>query len=216
MVRIAGFFLSDIIKITLFNHIGMNKKIIYVLFSVVAVFVVLIVIVNLLMIQNYANLKKENKAVKEPKIAAHSIKELMESDSPLMCEYSQGSGPAGQLDNGDVTFYADAGKVRLDAILGEASGAASGNDSAVHIIIDTDIEYVWSENNGKNKTGTMYDLVKIGNGELEVPEPGEIVIVEQERELECVPWTADESVFSVPFDVIFLEYPATRETEPEI
>jgi hypothetical protein len=193
----------------------MKKNILYAVLAVV----VLAVLAGFTLIRNSddkAGDKKENKAGDEPKIGIHSIKALAESDLPLMCEYSQGSGPAGQLDNGDVIFYADAGKVRLDAIPGEASGAASGNDSAVHIIIDTDIEYVWSENNGKNKTGTMYDLVRIGNGELEVPEPGKIVIVEQERELECVPWTANESVFSVPSDVIFFEYPATGETEPEI
>lgn len=193
----------------------MNNKIAYVLLSAVIVFVALIAIVNLLMINNYANLKTANKAGDEPKIGVRSIKGLMESDTPLKCGYSRGSGPYGQLDNGDVTFYASGGKVRLDAILNEDPGTASGKGSAVHIIIDTDIEYVWPENNGKNGTGTMYDLVRIGNGELEAPEPGKIVIVDQERELECVAWAADETVLSVPPDVIFLEYPSTGQTEAE-
>ncbi|HOX29728.1 MAG TPA: hypothetical protein P5080_00165 [Candidatus Paceibacterota bacterium] len=154
--------------------------------------------------------KEETKS--ELKISIHSIKELIESDSPLKCEYLRGSGPRGMLDNGDVSFYAAGGKVRLDMDLNEASGAAASG-SSVHVIIDNGIEYVWPETDGNKESGMMYDLVRISNGDLAAPEPGKIVIVEQERDLECVFWTADESVLTVPSEVLFIEYPAIGEAE---
>lgn len=154
----------------------------------------------------------KEEAKSELKISIHSIKELIESDSPLKCEYLRGSGPRGMLDNSDAIFYAAGGRVRLDADLNEDSGAAASGPS-VHVIIENGIEYVWPLTDEKKESGMMYDLVRIGNGELAVPEPGKIVIVEQERELECVAWTADESVLTVPSEVLFIEYPATGETE---
>lgn len=133
----------------------------------------------------------------QSKTVSSTIAALMQEGKPLKCTADLAT--AENKPKQKATFYVTAAKMRNDVTIG-----GNGNTSKIHVIIDNEWQYVWKD--GQTSTEQSMTPSKLNIGALTASAGAadeSMPILNQQMELACSPWTADETVFTPPSDIEF-------------
>jgi hypothetical protein len=127
-----------------------------------------------------------------------SLKELMASNKPVKCEYSDT-----QADGSSVkgTSYIANGQVR-----GDFSSTANGQTMTGHMIMKDNMVYTWVDG---QKTGYKMSV----NASTTAQTSQQQVNVDQKMNYDCDNWNADNSMFTLPAGVTFTDMNAFLKTQ---
>lgn len=128
-----------------------------------------------------------------------SISELLAQNQNLMCTYS-GTDEQGNANSGLV--YLSDGRMS-----GNFSLRAPGEDAiASRLINDGQHQYSWLEGEDEGVKISLEQIDVQSNGDTQSQEPASSVDQDQDYNFQCEEWSVDESRFSPPGDIDFVDF----------
>ncbi|MDD3486990.1 MAG: hypothetical protein PHF35_01255 [Candidatus Moranbacteria bacterium] len=130
-----------------------------------------------------------------------SMKDLLAKGGSLKCAYSNSDG---KFSSSGTTYVAD-GKIRSDV----TSQAGDSSQTTAHVIIADGWMYSWNEGNASGMKINIEEAQNMpSSGEnspgAPAPAPAENQL-DEKMDFDCESWKADDSMFSVPTEVDFVD-----------
>jgi hypothetical protein len=121
-----------------------------------------------------------------------SLEELVASGQPVSCTFSKALEDGSQ----SGTVYVGTSKMR-----GDMQVTSSEGSFPMHIIRDGDWTYTWGGPLGDNQGVKL----KASTAQREVGSSVDGPDMAEQMDMECQPWSVEESRFEIPSDVQFME-----------
>ncbi len=142
-----------------------------------------------------------------------SLKDLLAKTEPTKCTVTTSS----DLSDSSGIVYISNGKMRSDFSNTMKSGPLSGKVQVAHMIVDTEISYMWGE--GMMKNGIKMakkDMLDVKPQEGNSPQNQAAIDMNEKSDYKCKGWKADTAMFIPPSDIEFQDMGAMIKSMPRM
>ena len=141
-----------------------------------------------------------------------SMKDLLASVASTKCTVSTSNDKI----NSSGVVYVSGGKMRSDFTSVTKEGPLAGKSMLAHMIVDTDMSYMWGE--GEMKVGIKIarkDILDVTPENGETPANQAAMDMNEKSDFKCEKWTLDAAEFVPPTSITFNDMSAMMQNIPK-
>ena len=141
-----------------------------------------------------------------------SLKDILAMTTPTTCDVSS----TNEKSDSSGTVYASGGMMRTDFTSVAKVGPLTGKKMVAHMIIDTDLSYMWGD--GEMKFGIKMprrDVLDVAPQSGNTPSNQAAADINEKSDYTCTPWKPDATQFIPPTSITFNDISAMMKMVPK-
>ena len=142
---------------------------------------------------------------------AMSLKDILAMTTPTTCNVSS----TNEKSDSTGTVYVSGGMMRTDFTSTAKEGPLTGKRMVAHMIIDTDLSYMWGD--GEMKFGIKMprrDVLDVAPQSGNTPSNQAAADINEKSDYTCTPWKPDATQFIPPTSITFNDISAMMKMVP--